>query len=323
MRRFNRSKFPKDLKNWQGMFAVIYSDRNAAELKERLDMILGEPTLFNPAPDDTLYRLRMLLSLFHLVEELGEMGRALRQRYFSAEALRDEIADMFAWTMGAANMIAMHPEASDFCLQDILWRCYPGVCGLCRQNPCRCAAAPNEDLLEIAQQQSVSNTDALVKSIGSQEAWLRVQSIADADHVARKRASPLALLVIDVNDFKSVNERPGGHLQGAHVLTAIGERLREICGGKDFAFRVGGDEFAVLLGQCDIEHARSMTDRIKSGIAEHGFRDTQDDSTFQVTVSVGKSLTDDGTVTLTRLYQLADAEQATDKTAYRQGQDDS
>lgn len=62
----------------------------------------------------------------------------------------------------------------------------------------------------------------------------------------RSDASPFALLWIDLDNFKRVNDQHG-HEGGDHVLRVVGARLQECMGGNDLVGRMGGDEFVVLV----------------------------------------------------------------------------
>jgi diguanylate cyclase (GGDEF)-like protein len=65
-----------------------------------------------------------------------------------------------------------------------------------------------------------------------------------------RRGSPVAVMLIDLDGFKAVNDTYG-HAAGDHVLVAVGQRLRDGVRGADTAARLGGDEFAVLLDGMD------------------------------------------------------------------------
>src|SRR4029079_14419969 len=65
------------------------------------------------------------------------------------------------------------------------------------------------------------------------------------DH-ARERREELALLVIDLDHFKELNDTLGHHA-GDRVLAQLGARIRTALRGDDHVARLGGDEFAVLL----------------------------------------------------------------------------
>jgi diguanylate cyclase (GGDEF)-like protein len=85
---------------------------------------------------------------------------------------------------------------------------------------------------------------------------------------AEEKAEPLSLCLVDIDDFKRINDR-FGHPAGDGVLGQVGKRLRQ--GGE--AFRLGGDEFAVLLpglnGQHAFAAAASIVDRIAGLDLEH------------------------------------------------------
>ena len=72
---------------------------------------------------------------------------------------------------------------------------------------------------------------------------------------ARRRGTSLALGVIDLDDFKPVNDR-FGHDAGDELLRAVSRRLREWLRESDFIARLGGDEFVVVLE--DLEHAQEL-----------------------------------------------------------------
>lgn len=78
---------------------------------------------------------------------------------------------------------------------------------------------------------------------------------------AGRQGTPLALLLIDVDDFKSVNDTRG-HAAGDSVLVALAEVLRRVARTEDLAARLGGDEFAVVLAGASADDAAAVGDRI-------------------------------------------------------------
>ncbi|HWB21390.1 MAG TPA: EAL domain-containing protein [Gaiellaceae bacterium] len=80
----------------------------------------------------------------------------------------------------------------------------------------------------------------------------------------------LALAVFDIDDFKFLNDRHG-HPHGDHILKRVAGVLRD---GRpsDRAYRIGGDEFAVLLPQTDAEGARVLAQRLTTGMTEAGIQ---------------------------------------------------
>lgn len=77
----------------------------------------------------------------------------------------------------------------------------------------------------------------------------------------------LALLILDLDDFKAVNDRIG-HLAGDAVLAQVAEQLRNEIRSVDIGCRVGGDEFAVVMPESTAEDAAQLFARMHEGIAK-------------------------------------------------------
>lgn len=80
---------------------------------------------------------------------------------------------------------------------------------------------------------------------------------------AKRYGQQLAVVILDLHKLKEVNDRHG-HLQGDQVLQIAAATLRRTLRSSDFAFRIGGDEFAVLLPQTDTEQAVTLCRRVRS-----------------------------------------------------------
>ena len=80
---------------------------------------------------------------------------------------------------------------------------------------------------------------------------------------AKRYGQQLAIVILDLHKLKEVNDRHG-HLQGDQVLQLAAATLRRTLRSSDFAFRIGGDEFAVLLPQTDTEQAVTLCRRVRS-----------------------------------------------------------
>ena len=78
---------------------------------------------------------------------------------------------------------------------------------------------------------------------------------------AARGASPTAVLYLDIDDFKAVNDR-FGHSEGDRLLIAVGQRLQSATRAGDTVARLGGDEFAVIVEETDPVEARHAADRI-------------------------------------------------------------
>ena len=84
-----------------------------------------------------------------------------------------------------------------------------------------------------------------------------------AGEVARSHRSgyPLTIIMLDLNDFKHVNDRYG-HAAGDEVLKGFAERLKVLVRVSDLAVRLGGDEFLVVLVDCEPDMAERLVSRI-------------------------------------------------------------
>jgi diguanylate cyclase (GGDEF)-like protein len=100
--------------------------------------------------------------------------------------------------------------------------------------------------------------------------------------------SPLALILIDVDHFKMVNDLHG-HLAGDEALRAIAHVFRIFLRDYDLAGRFGGEEFAVLLPQTSAADAQHIAERVRLHIAETPIRisDAPAAVPVQITVSMG------------------------------------
>lgn len=79
---------------------------------------------------------------------------------------------------------------------------------------------------------------------------------------AKRYNQHMALVMMDLHKFKDVNDR-FGHLQGDQALQIAASTLRKTLRTSDYAFRIGGDEFALLLLQCDPEQAGTLSRRLR------------------------------------------------------------
>src|SRR5690606_25541566 len=85
---------------------------------------------------------------------------------------------------------------------------------------------------------------------------------------ARREAQPLALLLLDLDDFKSYNDHLG-HPAGDALIKKFAELLRNFARRPlDLAARVGGEEFALVLYHCDAESAQAIAEQLLAQLAE-------------------------------------------------------
>jgi diguanylate cyclase (GGDEF)-like protein len=98
-----------------------------------------------------------------------------------------------------------------------------------------------------------------------------------------------ALLYIDLDNFKLINDSLG-HAAGDKLLAKVATALRKSVRSQDVAFRVGGDEFAVLLRDIGLEKAQAISERVLAQIQEFAFSDST--KTFIVGASIGIAMID-------------------------------
>jgi diguanylate cyclase (GGDEF)-like protein len=111
--------------------------------------------------------------------------------------------------------------------------------------------------------QFLADHDPLTR-VGNRRAFTR--RLAEEVHRAARYGQGFALVVLDVDGFKALNDRHG-HLAGDVALKAIGDVLRDTLRRSDCAFRLGGDEFALILEEAGMAEATHVVERIGEGIA--------------------------------------------------------
>ena len=101
---------------------------------------------------------------------------------------------------------------------------------------------------------------------------------------ARRYGEPLSVLMIDIDDFKRVNDTYG-HDVGDRLLKALADVIRRSIRSSDTAARFGGEEFVVLLPRTDEEGAKTVADRIRNSFKEVSV--DADGERVRTTVSIG------------------------------------
>ena len=103
--------------------------------------------------------------------------------------------------------------------------------------------------------------------------------------LAERHGWPLALLIVDVDHFKRVNDTHG-HLVGDQVLRELATCIRSRLRAQDIAGRWGGEEFIVLLPDTDAAGAAVLAEDLRLAVMQHRCLDPQGQS-LQLTVSIG------------------------------------
>jgi len=120
---------------------------------------------------------------------------------------------------------------------------------------------------------------------------------------ARRHHETTALLLIDLDHFKPINDKYG-HAAGDMMLQSIAQRLREHVRAGDTVARLGGDEFAVLVCGQDAEpHAREIAERLLEELAKPVMFGAE---RLTVTISIGVALFPKHANNFSTLYKAAD-----------------
>jgi diguanylate cyclase (GGDEF)-like protein/PAS domain S-box-containing protein len=104
--------------------------------------------------------------------------------------------------------------------------------------------------------------------------------------VANRRGRAFAVLFLDLDDFKTINDSLG-HARGDELLRAVGHRIRDIIRPTDTAARLGGDEFAILIEVAHDDEAHAVARRILDSLAVPFLIDGRE---LRVTASMGIAL---------------------------------
>jgi len=155
--------------------------------------------------------------------------------------------------------------------------------------------------LENARLYSLAITDELTRAY-----TLRYFQTSLEEEVGRheRYGQRFALLMIDIDDFKNVNDTHG-HLAGDEALKKLVRMLKEAVREVDIVCRYGGEEFAVILPAADRNAARVVGERIRSAIETSVF-DLAPDTRFRLTVSVGSACCPVDAKTARNLVETAD-----------------
>jgi two-component system cell cycle response regulator len=103
---------------------------------------------------------------------------------------------------------------------------------------------------------------------------------------ATARGKPLAVLVLDIDYFKSINDTYG-HDAGDDALREFSDRLKKSIRGIDLACRYGGEEFVVVMPDTDMAVAGMVAERLRRRIAAEPFQVSNDSRSIEVTISIG------------------------------------
>ena len=188
-----------------------------------------------------------------------------------------------------------------------------------------CLAADRSSLLLVGRARNVTRVDQQIASLladltssalRTSEAHAKVAHLALTDpltEVGNRRAfearlaegvalavrstTPMSLCLIDLDHFRSFNEA-GGHQAGDEALRLVANALRAEMRTSDQAFRIGGDEFALVLSDTPAASAAALLDRVRTALAQTPL------GPLSITAGIAEAPTQG--VDVTRLYAAAD-----------------
>jgi diguanylate cyclase (GGDEF)-like protein len=144
--------------------------------------------------------------------------------------------------------------------------------------------ARNEELKRANEAlEQLSITDSLTRLHNHR--FFQDQFAREAKRVERT-GSPLALVLIDIDDFKNLNDRLG-HAAGDAVLARVAGVMSAVLRDTDLLCRYGGEEFALLSPQTDLSGAVYLAEKIRGAVAESEYAVFGPDGPIRISVSIG------------------------------------
>lgn len=242
-----------------------------------------------------------------LIEEVAEVGEALRFHHLYPENFDNELADLLAWWFAIVSILPSIGDSSPHA-EDYLWRAYPGHCPDCQMVPCLCRPGPVRQLMSRpipGHGHRFDNLTTLLNQAAYNEDLVRVAKGDDA------LPFPSACVRLDVDKFKAVNDKYG-HAAGDEALRHIAAVLRRTVRERDRVYRISGDEYGVLCANFTEEEAAGAMRRVSLALATKQVRWVSQNgvaSEFSVSVSIGVS-------EFNKASDIHAAFEAADKAAY-------
>jgi diguanylate cyclase (GGDEF)-like protein len=150
--------------------------------------------------------------------------------------------------------------------------------------------------------ESLSYTDNLTGLVNQRYFMRRLDEEIDR---ARRYSRSLALIIFDIDELKSINDRYG-HQAGDQVLMQMGATLGDSIRSIDVVARYGGDEFCIIMPESDRATCARFMQRLKQKIASSRFRLNQLDKEVTCTVSLGGAVFPDNAENAEQLIYAAD-----------------
>lgn len=171
----------------------------------------------------------------------------------------------------------------------------------------RMISLQRENLDLVVRNRALSEVTSRDTLTGLYNRWYVIEKIDCEINRALRHGSPMALLMLDIDHFKRVNDT-WGHTVGDQVLQSVGRLLRESCRVYDVPGRFGGEEFCIVLPETRLGNTTVVAERIRQRLASTTLN-VGDTSSLVVTASIGIAgleESEDGVLNPAALIERAD-----------------
>ena len=139
-----------------------------------------------------------------------------------------------------------------------------------------------ENCRKMAELTNLTTRDDLTGLFNSRQFYRHIAQEVDRSN---RYFRPLALILMDIDNFKTLNDTYG-HLFGDKILSAIGDIIKSAIRIQDTAYRYAGDEFTIILPETELDMAISVAERVRQAI-ENDTQALSSPRPVKVTVSIG------------------------------------
>ncbi len=167
--------------------------------------------------------------------------------------------------------------------------------------PVLVAAATSERRRQFAELEQAARLDTLTEALNRGAFMQQASAMIEQQ---TKRVAPLAVVLLDVDHFKRINDHHG-HAAGDQALVTLAAVIRRSIRGGDLFGRLGGEEFGLLLPDAELAHARLIAERIREQVERLEIR-LDEGKLVNMTISVGVAAAAMAAADLPEMLSLAD-----------------